>query len=167
MKVLVVSDTHAPRRWKAMPDALRAPLAEADVILHAGDVCVRGVLAELAASAPLHVVLGNNDGPDIAAWPAPERLELELGGVRVAMIHDAGAKAGRARRMRRTFPDADVVVFGHSHIPMDVVEDGVHLFNPGSLTDPRRERIGSYGWLELVGGEVVHHEIVRVGTPPR
>ena len=142
MKVLVVADTHPPRRWKALPEALRRPAAEADAILHAGDVCVPRVLDDLAAFAPVHVVLGNNDGADIAAWGAPERLELTWEGVRIAMIHDAGAKAGRGRRMRRVFPDADLVVYGHSHLPLDVVEDGVHLFNPGSVTDPRRERVG-------------------------
>lgn len=162
MKVLVVSDTHAPRRWKGLPEALLPALASTDVILHAGDVCEPSVLDALAAHAPVHVVAGNNDGPDVVAWGAPERFEMVWEGVRLAMVHDAGAKTGRGRRMRRWFPDADVVVFGHSHIPMDLVEDGVHLFNPGSVTDPRRERIGSYGWLELANGAVTRHEIVRV-----
>lgn len=163
MKVLVVSDTHAPRRWKGVPDALRPALERADVILHGGDVSVAAVLDDLATFAPVHVVLGNNDGPDVAAWGAPERLEVDFAGVRVGMVHDSGPRAGRGRRMRRMFPDADVVVYGHSHIPMDVVEDGLHLFNPGSVTDPRRERIGSYGWLELDAGAVVRHEVVRLG----
>ncbi|GAB4078365.1 metallophosphoesterase family protein [Nostocoides australiense] len=160
MQVVVLADTHAPRRWKGIPEGLCAPLSRAEVILHAGDVCTPDVLDALAGFAPVHVVLGNNDGPAVAAWGAPESLELVLGGVRVAMIHDSGARQGRGRRMRRRFPDADLVVFGHSHIPFDGVEDGVHLFNPGSPTDRRRQPAGTYGVLQLADGVVVRHEIV-------
>ncbi|HPF82304.1 metallophosphoesterase family protein, partial [Nostocoides australiense] len=160
MQVVVLADTHAPRRWKGIPEGLGAPLSRAEVILHAGDVCTPDVLDALAGFAPVHAVLGNNDGPAVAAWGAPESLELVLGGVRMAMIHDSGARQGRGRRMRRRFPDADLVVFGHSHIPFDGVEDGVHLFNPGSPTDRRRQPAGTYGVLQLADGVVVRHEIV-------
>lgn len=154
MKIVVISDSHAPRRWKGAPPALVAELVDADLILHAGDVCVPAVLDELAEYAPVLAVLGNNDGTDVAAWGAPETRELEVDGVRLAMIHDSGAKQGRGRRMRGRFPTADVVVFGHSHIPMDVVEDGVHLFNPGSVADPRRQPRPSFGILTIDAGAV-------------
>src|SRR5215210_8791569 len=114
IRVLVVSDTHAPRRWKRCPPAVAEQLRGADLILHAGDVCTAGVLEELAEWAPVHAVLGNNDLPEVAAWGAPETLELDVGGLRVAMIHDAGPAVGRVRRLRRRFPAADLVVFGHS-----------------------------------------------------
>lgn len=166
MRVLVLADTHAPRRWRQTPEALRLPLARADVVLHAGDVCTGAVLDELATHAPVHVVLGNNDGPDVAAWGAPETLELTLEGVRIAMIHDAGPRQGRGRRMRRRFPGADVVVFGHSHIPWNGVEDGAHLFNPGSPTDRRRQPAGTYGWLHLRAGSPAVGEIVPLGPTP-
>lgn len=166
MKVLVLADTHAPRRWKGVPEALLDPLRRCDLILHAGDVCVPDVLDELTAFAPVHAVLGNNDGDDVAAWGAPLQQQLELDGVRVAMIHIAGPKQGRGRRMGRRFPEADIVVFGHSHMPVDMVEDGVHLFNPGSPTDPRREPMGSYGWLELSTKTVVSHTIHVVPRAP-
>ncbi|MEO7587706.1 MAG: metallophosphoesterase family protein [Arachnia sp.] len=165
LKVLVVSDTHAPSRWRGVPDALREPLQRSDVILHAGDVCTPGVLDDLSAFAPVHAVLGNNDGDDVAAWGAPLVAELELEGVRVAMIHIAGPKQGRGRRMGHQFPNADVVVFGHSHMPVDMLEDGTHLFNPGSPTDPRREPMGSYGWLELDDGRMVSHGIHLIPRP--
>lgn len=158
----MVSDTHAPRRWKSCPPAVAARLRDADVILHAGDVCVASVLDELAAYAPVHAVLGNNDQPDVAAWGAPETLELELAGVRVAMIHDAGPTTGRFRRMSRRFPDADLVVFGHSHIPLDETADGVHLFNPGSPTDRRRQPRGTLGVLDIDAGTVLRTGIVPV-----
>ncbi len=162
MRVVVVSDTHAPRFWKSMPAAVADQLRDADVILHAGDVCVPQVLDELAAWAPVHVVLGNNDGPDVAAWGAPETLELELAGVRIAMIHDSGAKQGRTRRMRSRFPDADLVVFGHSHIPWDTEDDGQRLFNPGSPTDKRRQEHGTIGQLVIEDGRIVSARIVAV-----
>lgn len=160
MRVLVLSDTHAPRRWRGVPSGLVPALEQAEVILHAGDVCTPDVLDQLAAYAPLHVVLGNNDGPEAAAWGAPETLELDLGGLTVAMIHDAGAKTGRDRRMRRRFPDADLVVFGHSHIPLDETDGAVHLLNPGSPTDRRRQPVGTYATLDIAAGRLVRHRIV-------
>jgi putative phosphoesterase len=152
VKVVVLSDTHAPRRWKSCPPAVAAQLRTADLVLHAGDVCVAAVLTELAEYAPVCAVLGNNDGPDVAAWGAPETLELDVAGLRVAMIHDSGPATGRARRMRRRFPDADVVVFGHSHIPWDETAEGVRIFNPGSPTDRRRQPRGTFGVWQVTDG---------------
>jgi uncharacterized protein len=162
LRVVVLADTHAPRRWKTCPPAVAEHLSDADVILHAGDVCVPGVLDELAAFAPVHVVAGNNDGPDVVAWGAPETLEVDLGGLTVAMIHDAGQADGRPARMRRRFPDADLVVFGHSHIPMDVTGAGVRIFNPGSPTDRRRQPHGTVGLLDIEDGVLVDARIVAV-----
>lgn len=162
MRVVVVADTHAPRRWRACPPRVAEQLEGADVILHAGDVCVPSVLDELAAFAPVHVVAGNNDGPDVVAWGAPETLELDLDGLRVAMIHDSGARTGRTARMRRSFPEADLVVFGHSHIPLDETGDGVRIFNPGSPTDRRRQPRGTVGVLDIAAGELVSARIVPV-----
>jgi putative phosphoesterase len=162
LRIAIVSDTHAPRFWKTMPDAVAEQLAGVDAILHAGDVCVPSVLDELAAHAPVHVVRGNNDGDDVAAWGAPDTLEIELDGVRIAMIHDSGQRQGRAARMRRRFPDAHLVVFGHSHIPWDTEDDGQQLFNPGSPTDKRRQPRGTMGRLVVDAGRIVSLQIVPV-----
>ncbi|WP_182873500.1 metallophosphoesterase family protein [Microbispora sp. H10670] len=162
MKVVVLADTHAPRRWKSCPPAVAGHLRRADLILHAGDVCTAEVLVELSAYAPVRAVLGNNDGPDVAGWGAPETLELDLGGLRVGMIHDSGQATGRTARMRRRFPGADLVVYGHSHIPMDLTGDGVRVFNPGSPTDRRRQPHGTIGLLDIAGGELRRAEIVPV-----
>lgn len=162
LRVVVLADTHAPRRWKTCPPAVADHLTQADAILHAGDVCVPSVLDELAAYAPVHVVAGNNDGPDVVAWGAPETLELDLAGLRVAMIHDSGQADGRPARMRRRFPNADLVVFGHSHIPMDATGAGVRIFNPGSPTDRRRQPQGTIGLLTIEDGELREARIVPV-----
>ncbi len=160
MKVVALADTHAPRRWRGCPPAVAAHLDGADLILHAGDVCTADVLDELSAYAPVHAVLGNNDGPDVAAWGAPDTLELEIAGLPVAMIHDSGAAAGRMARLRRRFPAARLVVFGHSHIPMDETSGDLRIFNPGSPTDRRRQPSGSLGLLTIENGRLMQARIV-------
>ena len=162
MKVIVLADTHAPRRWRSCPPAVAQQLRGADLILHAGDVCTADVLTELAAYAPVHAVLGNNDGRDVAAWGAPETLELDLAGLWVAMIHDAGPATGRPARLRRRFPDAGLVVFGHSHIPLDHAENGQRIWNPGSPTDRRRQPHGTIGILDIAGDGGLTATIVPV-----
>lgn len=160
--MVVLADTHAPRRWRGCPPAVAEHLRDADLILHAGDVCVPSVLDELAAYAPVKVVSGNNDGPDVAAWGAPETLEFELAGLPVAMIHDSGQATGRTARMRRRFPGAELVVFGHSHIPMDQTGDGLRIFNPGSPTDRRRQPHGTVGVLDVEDARILRARIVPV-----
>jgi putative phosphoesterase len=162
MRVVALADTHAPRRWRGCPPAVAAYLRDADLILHAGDVCVPSVLDELAAYAPVHAVRGNNDGADVEAWGAPETLEWEVAGLPIAMIHDGGPAKGRLRRMRRRFPEARLVVFGHSHIPLDETGEGLRIFNPGSPTDRRRQPHGTIGLLDIDEGRLLDAKIVPV-----
>ena len=162
VKVLVLADTHVrPDRARTLPDVVWDAADEADVVLHAGDVLTRDLLDELARRAPTHAVLGNNDVG--LRDSLPEVLELDLAGVSVAMIHDSGPTAGRAGRLRRRFPEAAVVVFGHSHLPVDEEGvDGQRLFNPGSPTERRRAPTRTFGWLELDRGRTVAHRIVDI-----
>jgi uncharacterized protein len=162
MRVVALADTHAPRRWKSCPPLVAEQLRQADVILHAGDVCTAAVLDELSGYAPVLAVAGNNDGPDVAAWGAKPTLLADLGGLRVAMIHDSGAAPGRLRRLRRQFPDVDLVVFGHSHIPLDAEADGLRIFNPGSPTDRRRQPHGTVGVLRIEAGRLLTADIIAV-----
>ena len=157
--VVVLSDTHIRRgSARRLPDAAYPYLEGADVILHAGDIVVPDVLDELRGFAPVHAVLGNNDHELVGLLPEIELVEI--GGVRVGMVHDSGPSTGRAGRLRRRFPDADVVVFGHSHIPWDEPGlDGQLLFNPGSPTERRTQPHHSLGTLDLVDGRVAHHAI--------
>jgi uncharacterized protein len=158
--IALVSDTHGPRRWKVCPPDLARALSSVDLILHAGDACTAQVLDELAAFAPVHAVIGNNDGPDVAAWGATPVFEAKLAGVPVAMVHDSGASAGRPARLRRMFPAAQVVIFGHSHIPWDHDEQGQRSINPGSPTDRRRQPHGTFGLLRLEDGKVSSYDLV-------
>jgi hypothetical protein len=163
VKALVLSDTHLREgTLDGMPAEVWALASEADVVLHAGDVVEPALISALGERATVHAVLGNNDHS--LGGVLPEVLEVELAGVRVAMIHDSGARAGRARRMRRRFPDAAVVVFGHSHDPaLERAADGLLLLNPGSPTQRRRQPALTVAWLELEDGAVRSAEIIEVG----
>ncbi len=154
MKVVVLADTHlAGSGVGRLPEGAWKLLRSADVILHSGDVVAAPFLEELRVLAPLRAVLGNNDHDLVGVLP--EQVEFELDGVRVAMIHDSGARRGREARMRRRFPAADVVVFGHSHIPWDAVGvGGQRLFNPGSATQRRAQPRRTIGELRIDRGRV-------------
>jgi uncharacterized protein len=162
MRVVVLSDTHAPRRWRSCPPRVASYLRDADLILHAGDVCTAQVLDELTQYAPVVAVTGNNDGPDVPAWGAPAVAEFDAGGLAVAMLHDSGPSGGRLARLRRRFPAAGLVVFGHSHIPLDESAAGFRIFNPGSPTDRRRQPAGTIGVLRIDDASLVSAAIVPV-----
>ena len=166
MRVVVIADTHLRRDWpnRRLPAPAVEVLAGADVILHAGDITQPEHLDELRAHAPVHAVLGNN-APELEGT-LPETLEVQLAGLRVGMVHDSGRASGRERRLHQLFPHADVVVFGHSHVPWhEVGEDGQLLFNPGSPTERRRQPHRTIGVLELDDGEVLDARIEVVDEP--
>jgi putative phosphoesterase len=162
VEVLVLSDTHLSRgRARRLPDEVYDALSEVDVVLHAGDILEQHVLDELAGFAPVHAVLGNNDHSLFGVLP--ERLVVEIGGVTVGMVHDSGASIGRAGRLHRWFPGAQLVVFGHSHAPLDELgQADQRLFNPGSATERRAQPDHTFGRLALGGGQIVRHEIVHI-----
>jgi uncharacterized protein len=152
VNLVVVSDTHVPDFRRELPAALLRACEGADAILHAGDATAAFVLELLERHAPVHAVIGNIDRPDVVEWGAQPEIRRDLAGVRVAVVHDSGARAGRERRLRRRFPDAGVIVFGHSHIPVDDEFEGVRLLNPGSPTWKRREPHPTYATLRLRDG---------------
>ena len=151
MRIAVVADTHMPRGRRRLPvEHLRG----ADLILHAGDLSTVAVLDELEAlGPPVAAVLGNVDEPALAAR-LPEERVVDAEGARIAMVHDAGPAKRRLERLRLRFPEADAVVFGHSHIPLHEERDGFQIFNPGSPTDRRRQPRHTMGVAEVAGGEV-------------
>ncbi|WP_435172203.1 metallophosphoesterase family protein [Actinacidiphila sp. bgisy145] len=153
MRLLLTTDTHVPRRARELPPALLAEIDAADAVLHAGDWVDTATLDLLQARARrLVAVYGNNDGPQLRAR-LPEVARVRLGGVRFAVVHETGPARGREERCARLFDDADVLVFGHSHIPWDTVAaNGLRLLNPGSPTDRRREPYRTYMTAEAADG---------------
>ena len=154
MLVAVISDTHLPRGARRLPGACVERIASADLLLHAGDFSTLGVLRELEAiGPPVLGVHGNVDSADLRRL-LPEERVVDAEGVRIAMIHDAGPRPGRLERMRRRFGDrADVVVFGHSHLPLhEEAADGFQILNPGSPTERRRAPTHTMGLIRVTNG---------------
>ncbi len=152
MKVLVLSDTHIPGRARRLPRLVYEALAQADAILHTGDLDSEDVLDELTAFAPVYAVAGNVDPPEV--WRRlPRRLLVELAGYRLGLIHGDGAdRRATADLAVAAFPGADAVIFGHTHRPLLERRGSLLLFNSGSATDRRREPRFSFGWLHLGDG---------------
>jgi len=160
LRVVVLSDTHLragrPRR---LPDAVWAAIAGCQLVLHVGDVVDASLLDALdERHVPYRAVLGNNDAT--LRDTLPERVQFGIEHVPVAMVHDSGTAKGRAARLRKWFPNAQIVVFGHSHAPVNEWHDGQLLFNPGSPTERRRQPMHTYGLIDIDAGRVVRSEIV-------
>jgi len=163
MVIAVIADTHLPRGVRRLPDACVARLREADVILHAGDFTARSAFEELRAlGPPVAAVHGNVDEEELRRQ-LPERRLVEAAGARIAIVHDAGPRRGRLARMRVAFPDADAVVFGHSHMPLHEQAEGFQIFNPGSPTERRRAPTRSMGLGRITGGKV-SFELLALGA---
>jgi putative phosphoesterase len=163
VRLLILADTHVPNRAKDLPAEVWAAVDAADVVLHAGDWVDARLLDELERrSARLIGVAGNNDGPDLHAR-LPEVARARLDGMRWAMVHETGSAKGREERCARAYPDVDVLVFGHSHIPWDTTApNGMRLLNPGSPTDRRRQPACTYMTAVIEAGtltEVVLHNL--------
>jgi putative phosphoesterase len=160
-RMLLISDTHIPGRARVLPEAVLQAADEADLIVHAGDWVSEGVLDELRRHGEVLGVWGNNDGADLRAR-LPEVARREIEGVRFAVIHETGDAKTRERRMPAAFPDTDVLVFGHSHIPWDTSAEGLRLLNPGSPTDRRRQPHHTYMTLVVDDGALADVQLVTV-----
>lgn len=162
MRLLLIADTHVPKRARDLPAQVWQEVEQADVVIHAGDWIALELLDELESRAARLVgCWGNNDGPRLRAR-LPERADVTLAGVRFTVVHETGAASGREARMSRLYPDTDVLVFGHSHIPWDTTApSGLRLLNPGSPTDRRRQPFCSYMTTSVDHGAVtevmLHH----------
>jgi uncharacterized protein len=165
MRLVLTTDTHLPRRARELPAPLWAAIDAADVVIHAGDWVDEATLDALSARAARLVAChGNNDGPGLRAR-LPEIAYATLDGLRLAVLHDSGPSTGRTERMAARFPDVDLLVFGHSHIPWDTTAaSGLRLLNPGSPTDRRRQPYATFMTATVTGGRlgaVRRHELPR------
>ncbi|KQU04402.1 phosphodiesterase [Rhodococcus sp. Leaf7] len=163
MRLLLLSDTHVPTRARDLPAAVWEAVDATDLVVHAGDWMAPSLLdALLERSRDLLACWGNNDGDDVRSR-LPEIARRTVEGVRIAVTHETGAKTGRERRMDAAFPDTDLLVFGHSHIPWDTLSDnGMRLLNPGSPTDRRRQPHCTYMTLTLADGVIGDVDLVRL-----
>ncbi len=162
MRLLLLADTHLPTRARDLSAPVWHLVDAADLVVHAGDWIEADLLDRLEQRAPVLGCWGNNDGPDLRAR-LPEVAHATLEGVRVAVVHETGSKAGREVRADRDHPGVDLLVFGHSHIPWDTVTPGgLRLLNPGSPTDRRRQPVCTVMTLELHEGGVREVELVPV-----
>lgn len=166
MQLAVISDTHLPRGARVIPDACLERCRVADAILHAGDFVDATALDFVRSlGPPVHAVWGNVDTADVRAL-LPERLEIDLGGVRIGMVHIPGPRDGRGRRLRRWFPNCDAVVFGHTHMPEhETTDDGFQIFNPGSPTERRRAPTRTMGIATISDGSITF-ELIDVEVGP-
>ncbi len=156
MRLAIVSDTHLPRGRRALPAACVQRLERADAILHCGDFSAATVLHDLERlGPPVHAVFGNVDDAVLTAR-LPETRLVETGGARIGMVHVPGPAQGRLERLRRAFPDADAVIYGHTHQPELLLrtQDGFQAFNPGSPTERRRAPAHTMGEATIADGRV-------------
>ena len=163
MRLLLLADTHVPRRARDLPPQVWEAVESADVVVHAGDWVDVALLDAIEQRASRLVgVYGNNDGPPLRAR-LPEVADVDLDGLRLSVVHETGGREGRERRCAERFTGADVVVFGHSHIPWDTTADsGLRLLNPGSPTDRRRQPVATYMTARVEAGRLVNVELVPV-----
>ena len=166
MHLLLLADTHVPRRARDLPDEVWRQVDRADLVVHAGDWVDVALLDALAGrAADLLACWGNNDGPELRAR-LPEVASRVVDGVRLAVVHETGAAAGREARADAAHPDVDVLVFGHSHIPWDTTTPrGLRLLNPGSPTDRRRQPVCTYMTAQVRDGRL--DDVVLHALPPR
>ena len=163
MRLLLIADTHVPKRARDLPPQVWDAVDAADVVIHAGDWVEPGLLDALEArSRRLVACWGNNDGDELRRR-LPERADVELGGLRFTVTHETGGATGRDARMATAYPDTDVLVFGHSHIPWDTTaHTGLRLLNPGSPTDRRRQPYCTYMTATAAGGALTDVHLHRV-----
>jgi putative phosphoesterase len=161
LQIAIISDTHLPRGTRRLPDQCVERIRVADLLIHAGDISTPEALAEIEElGPPVTAVHGNVDSADLKR-DLPEALMMNVDGAKIAVVHDAGPFSRRFERMRARFPDADAVVFGHSHIPLHEEREGFQIFNPGSPTERRRQARHTMGLAHIRRGRPVF-ELVKL-----
>jgi len=164
VRLLLLADTHVPRRAKDHPAAVWAEVGRADLVVHAGDWTEPALLERLRSRADVLGCWGNNDGPEVRAL-LPEVAQRTVAGLRLGVVHETGDTRGRERRADASYHDLDVLVFGHSHAPWDsTTATGLRLLNPGSPTDRRRQPVATFMTAQVEDGvlrEVQLHPVPR------
>ncbi|KRD45047.1 phosphodiesterase [Cellulomonas sp. Root930] len=168
MRLVLLADTHVPRRARELPGVVWEAVDEADVVVHAGD-WVSDEFCDVLARRSRRLVgcHGNNDGPTLHRL-LPRVARVDLDGLRLGVVHETGPATGRERRCDAAYPRLDVLVFGHSHIPWDsITPAGLRLLNPGSPTDRRRQPFATFMTAEIRAGALVDVVLHQVDRPQR
>jgi uncharacterized protein len=164
-RIVLVSDTHVPKRARDLPDPLWSAIESADLLVHAGDWVDVRLLDECQRRARRLVGVHGNNDHGVLRDRLAEVARLEVEGIRFGVVHETGPARGREERCSARFGDLDVLVFGHSHIPWDsTTESGLRLLNPGSPTDRRRQPHCTYMTATVESGrlgEVTVHTLAR------
>ena len=167
-RIAVISDTHFPSRGRVLPDTCLSAIEGANLLIHAGDLADGATLEMLRGlGPPLLAVVGNADDNDVRG-ALPETVEHEIEGLRIAMVHNSGPAAGRLARLAKRFPSADLVIFGHSHVPLLARDpSGFTVLNPGSATDRRRQPLHTMAEIHIADGvaEISFRGLDGVGGP--
>jgi putative phosphoesterase len=158
VRIAVTGDTHMPKGARELPARCLELLAEADLIVHTGDFSERSVLEQLRQLGRVVAVHGNVDSDELRR-ELPERITVDLGGAALGLVHDAGPARGRLERLRREFPEADAVAFGHSHMPLHERDGDFQIFNPGSPTERRRAPRKSMGVATVADGAILFEQV--------
>lgn len=158
MRVIVLSDTHMPKRAKELPSELVRELEQADLIIHAGDWQTIEVVEMLRPYGPIEGVYGNVDSEYIKQQ-FPEKKLLEINGFKIGIVHGHGQKQTTEKRALNAFTEEslDLLIFGHSHIPVKKQIGEMWVFNPGSPTDKRRQEFYSFGVLDITDALEINH----------
>jgi uncharacterized protein len=154
LRLAIIADTHMPKGARALPERCVTELRRADLIVHLGDFSSAAVLEGLRAIGPSVVAVHGNVDEPVLRRELPEATVLNAEGVTIGLVHDAGPARGRLRRMRKRFPDADAVLFAHSHMPLHERSEDFQIFNPGSPTERRRAPQRSMGLADARAGRL-------------
>ena len=161
MKIGVISDTHIPVSAKKLPKKVYDYFKDCDLIIHAGDLVEKSVIEELEKLAETKAVHGNMDSVDLKK-SLPGKIVLDVAGKKIGVTHGSGPPFRVLQRASKAFKEkVDIIIFGHSHSPINEERDGTLFFNPGSATDKVFSKYCSFGIIEIEEGNI-RAEIIKL-----
>ena len=162
IRIGVISDTHIPDRAKEIPKEILEAFKKVDLVIHAGDLADLSVINQLkTACVNVRAVWGNMD-PDEVRTKLPYKDVFKAGRYKFGLMHGFGSPSKLTEQLASVFKDdfVDVIVFGHSHWPLNEKIGKVLFFNPGSATDKVFAPYNSYGIIEV--NDKIEAKIIKI-----